>query len=183
MKRLSPFAVAAIVGVVALLGLLAYGLVASDPDPGIDDALARGETVEAPEFDLARLSGDGSASLADYRGKVVVLNAWASWCDPCRAESPLLERWHRRISRDGRGTVLGIDALDVDEDARAFVREYGLTYPMLRDPEGESLVDYGVVGYPETFVIDERGRIVALRRGAVDERWMRENVTPLLERS
>ena len=183
MKRLSPFAVAAIVGVVALLGLLAYGLVASDPDHGIDDALARGETVEAPEFDLARLSGDGSASLADYRGKVVVLNAWASWCDPCRAESPLLERWHRRISRDGRGTVLGIDALDVDEDARAFVREYGLTYPMLRDPEGESLVDYGVVGSPETFVIDERGRIVALRRGAVDERWMRENVTPLLERS
>ncbi len=79
--------------------------------------------------------------------------------------------------------MLGIDALDVDGDARAFVREYGLTYPMLRDPEGESLIDYGVVGYPETFVIDERGRIVALRRGAVDERWMRENVAPLLERS
>ena len=68
-------------------------------------------------------------------------------------------------------------------EARAFVREYGLPYPMLRDPAGASLVDYGVVGYPETFVIDERGRIVALRRGAVDERWMRENVTPLLERS
>jgi cytochrome c biogenesis protein CcmG/thiol:disulfide interchange protein DsbE len=183
MKRLSPFAVAAIVGVVALLGLLAYGLVASDPDHGIDDALARGETVEAPGFDLKRLSGEGNESLADYRGKIVVLNAWASWCDPCRAESPLLERWHKRISRDGRGTVLGIDALDIDGDARAFVREYGLTYPMLRDPEGESLIDYGVVGYPETFVIDERGEIVALRRGAVDEQWMRKEVAPLLDRS
>ncbi len=183
MKRLSPFAVAAIVGVVALLGLLAYGLVASDPDNSIDDALARGDTIEAPAFDLHRLSGEGKQSLADYRGKVVVLNAWASWCDPCRAESPLLERWHKRISRDGRGTVLGIDALDVDEDARAFVREYNLTYPMLRDPEGGSLLDYGVAGYPETFVIDERGNIVALRRGSVDERWMRENVAPLLDRS
>jgi len=183
MKRLSPFAVAAIVGVIALLGLLAYGLVAADPDHGIDDALARGETVDAPDFDLRQLSGGGSQSLADYRGKVVVLNAWASWCDPCRKESPLLERWHKRISRDGRGTVLGIDALDVDGDARAFVREYGLTYPMLRDSEGESLIDYGVAGYPETFVINERGEIVALRRGAVDEQWMRENVAPLLERS
>jgi cytochrome c biogenesis protein CcmG, thiol:disulfide interchange protein DsbE len=183
MKRLSPFAVAAVVGVVALLGLLAYGLFASDPDRGIDDALARGETIEAPAFDLERLSGGGRESLADYRGKVVVLNAWASWCKPCREESPLLERWHRRISRDGQGTVLGIDALDVDSDARDFVREYDLTYPMLRDPEGGSLIDYGVVGYPETFVIDRRGRIVAARRGPVDERWLQAEVAPLLERS
>jgi cytochrome c biogenesis protein CcmG, thiol:disulfide interchange protein DsbE len=183
MKRLSPFAVAAMVGVVALLGLLAYGLFGSDPDRGIDDALARGEKVEAPGFDLEPLSGGGRQSLAEYRGKVVVLNAWASWCKPCREESPLLERWHRRISRGGRGTVLGIDALDVDSDARGFVREYGLTYPMLRDPEGGSLVDYGVVGYPETFVIDSRGRIVAARRGPVDERWLQDEVAPLLERS
>jgi cytochrome c biogenesis protein CcmG/thiol:disulfide interchange protein DsbE len=183
MMRRSPFAVAAVLGAVALLGLLAYGLVASEPDRGMDDALARGETVTAPGFELERLSGGGRESLADYRGKIVVLNAWASWCGPCREESPLLQRWHERMSRDGVGTVLGIDALDVDSDARAFVREYGLTYPMLRDPEGRSLVDYGVIGYPETFVIDERGRIVALRRGAVDEQWMREEVAPLLERS
>ena len=183
MKRLSPFALLAVVGAIALIGLLAYGLVAGEPDRGMDDALARGETVAAPAFTLDRLSGPGKGSLADYRGKVVVLNAWASWCGPCREESPLLERWHKRMSRDGRGTVLGIDALDVDSDARAFVREYGLTYPMLRDPEGESLVDYGVIGYPETFVIDPRGRIVALRRGAVDEQWMRDEVAPLLGQS
>ena len=166
----------AIVGVVALVGLLTYGLVAGEPDRGMDDALARGETVAAPDFDLDRLSGPGKRSLADYRGGIVVLNAWASWCGPCREESPLLERWQRRM-------VLGINALDVDSDARAFVREYGLTYPMLRDPEGESLVDYGVIGYPETFVIDARGRIVALKRGVVDEAWIREHVAPLRERS
>ncbi len=171
------------VGVVALLGLLTYGLVASDPDRGFDDALARGDTIEAPEFNLDRLSGEGKESLADYRGEVVVLNAWASWCKPCRKESPLLQRWHERMQRDGAGTVLGIDALDATADARDFVREYGLTYPMARDPEGGSLIDYGVIGYPETFVIDRKGQIVALRRGEVDERWMRENVAPLLDRS
>jgi cytochrome c biogenesis protein CcmG/thiol:disulfide interchange protein DsbE len=183
MKRLSPFAVLAIVGVVALVGLLTYGLLASQPDQGMDDALARGETVTAPGFDLDRLSGEGRQTLADYRGKVVVLNAWASWCKPCREESPLLQSWHERLERDGAGTVLGINALDVDSDARAFVRDYDLTYPMLRDPEAESLIDYGVIGYPETFVIDKDGRIVALKRGVVDDAWMREHVEPLLERS
>jgi len=183
MKRLPPPAVVAIVGVVALVGLLAYGMVASDPDNSIDDALARGETVTAPAFDLERLSGGGRQTLADYRGEVVVLNAWASWCEPCREESPLLQRWHEQLEQSGRGTVLGINALDVDSDARAFAREYGLTYPMLRDKQGESLTSYGVIGYPETFVIDGEGRIVAAKRGVVDEAWMREHVQPLLERS
>jgi cytochrome c biogenesis protein CcmG/thiol:disulfide interchange protein DsbE len=182
-RRLSPFAVLAIVGVVALLGLLAYGLSSSGADRGLDDALARGEKVDAPDFELARLSGKGQGSLAEHRGKVVVLNAWASWCDPCREESPLLERWHRRMSRGDRGVVLGIDGLDVTSDARAFVREYGLTYPMLRDPETEALNDYGVVGYPETFVIDREGRIVAIRRGPVDDAFMRSEVAPLLRQS
>jgi cytochrome c biogenesis protein CcmG/thiol:disulfide interchange protein DsbE len=182
-RRLSPVAVVALVGVAALLGLLAYGLSANEPDRGIDEALARGERVEAPELELDRLTGEGRQSLADYRGKVVVLNVWASWCKPCREESPLLQRWHERISRDGRGTVLGVDVLDVTSDARAFAREYGLTYPMLRDPDGESLEALGVIIYPETFVIDRRGRIAATVRGPVDEEFMRTTVAPLLGRS
>jgi cytochrome c biogenesis protein CcmG/thiol:disulfide interchange protein DsbE len=182
MKRLSPFAVAAIVGVAALLGLLAYGLGASEPDRGIEQALARGEKPPAPELTLDRLEGAGKGSLAALRGKVVVLNVWASWCHPCRDESPLLQRWHERIEPRG-GTVLGVDALDVSSDAIAFAREYGLTYPMLRDPDGESLELLGVVQYPETFVIDRRGRIVAVRRGVVDDAFMRAEVLPLLEAS
>jgi cytochrome c biogenesis protein CcmG/thiol:disulfide interchange protein DsbE len=182
MQRLrSPFAIAAILGVVALLGLLAYGLTTSGPDRSIDAAIARGEPAQAPAIDLARLSGTGSGSLEEHRGKIVVLNFWASWCKPCRAESPLLERWHKRLAATDRGTVLGVDVLDVSSDARDFVRKYGLTYPMLRDPEGGVLVDYGVVGYPETFVIDADGRIVAYRRGPVDEAFMRREVLPLVQ--
>lgn len=179
-KRLSPLAVTALVGIAALLVLLGYGLVATEPDRDLDEAVARGELVEAPELTLDRLSGEGTGSLADYRGQVVVLNVWASWCEPCRAESPLLQRWHERLSADGEGTVLGIDVLDVTSDARAFVREYGLTYPMLRDPDGEALQPLGVIGYPETFAIDRAGRIVAAARGPVDDEWMREHVEPLL---
>lgn len=179
-RRLSPFSIAVVAGVVALIALLAYGLGSSGTDRGIEQALARGERVEAPAFDLPRLSGGGSESLGDYRGKVVVLNIWASWCPPCRAESPLLERWHRRISEDGGGTVLGVDVIDVSSDARAFVRELDLTYPQLRDSDDTVRADYGASGLPETFVLDRRGRIAAVRRGAVDEEFMRRQVLPLL---
>ena len=79
--------------------------------------------------------------------------------------------------------MLGVDVLDVADDAREFVREYDLGYPMLRDGEGEVLGEYGVIAYPETFVIDRRGRIVASRRGPVDEAFMRREVAPLLEPS
>jgi len=181
MKRfLSPASIAALVAVLALVGLLAYGLSSNEPDRGIERALANGERERAPEVELPRLSGGGKASLADYKGKVVVLNFWASWCEPCRAESPLLERWHGRLQRGG-GTVLGVDVLDVGSDARDFVRKYELTYPMLRDGAGDTLSSFGVVAYPETFVIDRRGRVAATRRGPVDERFLRETVQPLLK--
>ncbi len=182
MKRsLSPFALTALIGVLALVGLLAYGLVQSEPDRGIDEALARGERARAPTFELEKLGGGGSGSLEDYRGKVVVLNFWGSWCPPCRAESPLLQRWHERISRTGGGTLLGIDALDVTSDALDFVREYGLTYPMLKDSDEQSYPDYGVASFPETFVIDREGRVAAIKRGPVDDEFMREEVLPVLE--
>ena len=181
MRRfLSPVSIAVVCSVLALLGLLAYGLASNEPDAGIDEALGRGDREPAPALTLPRLSGKGRVSLADYRGKVVLLNFWASWCEPCRAESPLLERWHRRISKQD-GTVLGVDVLDVSADAREFIREYGLSYPMLRDRDGSSQGDFGVVGYPETVVIDRAGRVAALKRGPVDDAWLRDKVTPLLK--
>jgi cytochrome c biogenesis protein CcmG, thiol:disulfide interchange protein DsbE len=179
MKRvLSPFVLAAIVAVLGLVALLAYGVASNEPDHGIEERLARGERPAAPDISLPGLSG-GHGDLTDYRGRVVVLNYWASWCNPCRQESPLLQRWHERIVPRG-GTVLGVDVLDVTDDAKAFVREYGLTYPMLRDRTGGTQEDFGVVAYPETFVLDRRGRITALRRGPVDEAFLRREVVPLL---
>src|SRR5215211_3263514 len=179
-RLLAPAPIALICLMAGVVALLAYGLVSKRPDSGIEQALARGDRASAPALALPRLDGRGGGSLADYRGRVVVLNFWASWCEPCRKESPLLERWHRRIAPRG-GTVLGVDVLDVTGDALDFIHRYGLSYPMLKDKDGETLESYGVVAYPETFVIDRQGRIAAVRRGPVDEAFLRANVVPLLE--
>jgi cytochrome c biogenesis protein CcmG/thiol:disulfide interchange protein DsbE len=179
-RLLAPIPIAVLCAVVALVALLAYGLASNEPDRSVDDSVAAGKREPAPDIDLPQLDGAGTSSLADYRGRVVVLNYWASWCPPCRAESPLLERWHRRLSKDG-ATVLGVDVQDVEGDARAFAKKYGLSYPMLRDGPGDTRDDLGIIGLPETFVIDRRGRIAAVQRGAVDEEFMREQVSPLLK--
>ena len=181
MKRLlSPVPAAVLVCVVALLALLGYGLASTGTDNGIEEKLAAGERPAAPELDLPRLGAPGRAKLSDWRGQVVVLNYWASWCSPCRAESPLLERWHKRISQRG-GTVLGIDVRDTSDDANEFIDEFGLTYPHLKDGPGDTQDEYGVSGIPETFVIDRQGRIAAVRRGPVDQAFLEQAVTPLLE--
>jgi len=183
MRRvLSPVSIAVLCTVAALVALLAYGLSQNKADRHIDQALAAGDQQEAPAVDLPTLDGSGDRSLADYRGRVVVLNFWASWCKPCREESPLLQDWHRRMAKRG-GTVLGVDTLDVTGDAQDFIRDYDLTYPMLKDRGGDTAQDYGVAIYPETFVIDRRGRIAAVRRGPVDEEFLRTEVEPLLERT
>ena len=181
MRRvLSPVPIAILCAVLALVALLAYGLSQNEPDRSVEAALERGEVEHAPALELPKLSGGGRGSLADYRGDVVVLNFWASWCEPCREESPLLDRWHKRMAGKG-GTVLGVDVLDVTSDAEDFIDEYGLSYPMLKDKDGDALESFGVVAYPETFVIDRDGRITAVRRGPVDDAFMRTEVAPLLE--
>src|SRR6266508_4334745 len=173
---------AAVAVVVGLLALLGYQQITKDRGKGLAAAVASNQTPSAPSFALPRLDGKGTVTLASLRGRVVVLNFWASWCEPCKDESPLLERWHRRM-RDQGGTVLGVDMLDVTGDAQDFIAEYGLTYPMLKDKDGNGLETFGVVQYPETFVIDRAGRIAAVRRGPVDEAFMQTEVAPLLERS
>jgi cytochrome c biogenesis protein CcmG/thiol:disulfide interchange protein DsbE len=173
---------AVLAGIVALLVLLVYGVKATGSGHTLDDALARGERPRAPALTLPTLSGGRGAALSDYRGKVVVLNYWASWCTPCRQESPLLQRWQRRLAGHG-ATVLGVDSLDVTADALAFIRRFRLTYPMLRDRDGATQHRFGVTGYPETVVIDRDGRIAAVRRGPVDDAFLRSAVLPLVGRS
>ena len=164
----------------ALVALLTYGVASNGPDTSLDESLQNGERVEAPVRDLPRLGADSTGSLADLRGKVVVLNVWASWCDPCRSEMPLLQRTHERIASKG-GTVLGIDTQDATEDALKFLAEYDIEFPSLRDRDREYGRKFGVSGYPETFLIDRDGRIAARRRGPITQAWLDEHLQPLLE--
>jgi cytochrome c biogenesis protein CcmG/thiol:disulfide interchange protein DsbE len=163
----------------ALVGLLAYGIVARHTSTTLDDALARGERPAAPAKALPKLGAPGQASLADYRGKVVVLNMWASWCTPCRQEVPLLQKTQERIAPRG-GTVLGVDTQDASADALRFLRARDATFPSLRDRDRSYVHEFGVTGYPETFLIDRRGRVAALRRFPVTQQWLDDHLTPLL---
>ena len=166
----------------ALVGLLAYGVAATGEDTSLDEAMAQGDRVEAPVADLPWLHKAGDGSLAGYEGKVVVLNIWASWCEPCKKEMPLLQRTHERIAKQG-GTVLGIDTSDATDRALAFLREYRITFPSLRDRDRSYGRELDVVAYPETFIVDREGRITALRRGPVTREWLDAELEPLLGES
>jgi cytochrome c biogenesis protein CcmG/thiol:disulfide interchange protein DsbE len=143
-----------------LLALLAYGFTRDAKD--IPSPLIGGK---APLFTLP-LFESGSISLESLRGKVVFLNFWASWCAPCRAEARTLEAaWLKYRDRDV--VFVGVDIQDKEEDAREFLREFGITYPNARDASGQAAIEYGVWGIPETFVIDRDGRITYKHVGAL----------------
>jgi cytochrome c biogenesis protein CcmG/thiol:disulfide interchange protein DsbE len=173
-QRRSVVPAVVVVLAAALIGLLIYGVVKGGNDTTLDDAVKRGDLPAAPGMTMARplLNGDGTAKLADYRGKIVVLNFWASWCDPCAAEAPVLERVHRRLQSAGAGTVLGATYSDAVGDSRAFEREHDVAYPSVRDVATKLARKYGTKNLPETFVIDRRGRIVAISRGQVSQKFL-----------
>jgi cytochrome c biogenesis protein CcmG/thiol:disulfide interchange protein DsbE len=112
----------------------------------------------------------------------VLVNVWASWCDPCREESPALQRFYEEHRDDGF-VVLGIDSRDVSSDAREFVAEYDLTYPQLHDGEGERPDELGMTGFPESFLVDPNGEIALVRPGALDETYLEDQVEPLIRGS
>lgn len=121
----------------------------------------------APDFTLDPLDGRARLSLAGLRGRVVVLNYWASWCSECRAESAVLAsgyvRWHPQ-----QVEFVGIDVQDDPEHARAFLRGSPAPYASFVDPAGTVARQYGLTGLPATFVLDRKGRIVAKCVGAID---------------
>jgi len=173
------------------IGLLVYGVMAQAPDRTIDDALARAEAVDAPGFELEvlqrgrapaglapvvdRAAADGRIALDELRGTPVVLNFWASWCDPCRVEAPVLERGWRQAGRQGV-LFLGLDMQDVTGDAREFLREFSISYPNVREAGKETSRRYGMTGLPETFFISARGQVVGHVIGALTPGQLRAGV-------
>ena len=163
----------ALLGVAALLGLLVWKVTVGREGGAAED-LAKGKLVHAPAFTLDRLDRDGQLSMSDLRGKAVVVNFWASWCIPCRDEAPVLQQTYERY-RDQGLVVLGVDVNDFRQDARKFMRRFGITYPTVYDGKGSTVGKWGVRAFPETFFVDRSGKLVGKRiAGAVDIERNRE---------
>lgn len=120
-----------------------------------------------PSFSLPNLDGSGTVASADYAGRVLVVNFWASWCVPCREEARELERFSRVRVGDGVSLV-GIVVNDTEDAARGFRDEFGLSYALVMDPGGRAAIDFGLFGVPETFVVNADGVVMARMIGAVD---------------
>lgn len=166
---------------VALLALLAFGVADQGTSTSIDAAVSKGHFPMAPSSHQALpiLGSTGSESLSDLRGKVVVLNVFASWCDPCKAEAAILEQQQHQLVKRG-ATILGVTYLDNSNDSEQFVRQWHITYPVLRDVDGNFVRSFGTTGVPETFVINRQGQIAALRRYQLDNRWLAQTLPSIL---
>ncbi|MFN2490832.1 MAG: TlpA disulfide reductase family protein [Actinomycetota bacterium] len=147
----------AIVPALAFIGVLWIGLARTGSQAESGSA--------APNFELPLLDGSGKLTDEDLRGKPVVINFWASWCIPCREEAPLLEKTWRAYSDQGV-VFLGVNIKDAESDAKRFVEEFDLTYPIVRDLDQGLTRDFGVKGLPETFFVDHRWTFIEAISGA-----------------
>ena len=157
MKRALQFG--AVVVLLALVGLLALRLVQKDRGAAFVSAIDKGSRPLAPVFDLPALDSPNRISLQSLRGKVVVVNFWASWCVGCQDEAAGLNALAARWKRKGV-VFLGVDAQDLTSDARSFARAHNVRYPLVHASDDTIKDHYGVTGFPETFVIDRKGRAV-----------------------
>lgn len=166
MKSLIAIAIAALVALTA--GITAYWWWPDQPQQRV------------PSFTLPNLSGE-NRSATDWRGDILVLNFWATWCKPCREEIPMLVRAQNDLG--GRGVQIVGMAVDNPEPVRKFAQEYGINYPVLVETADTMRVQNalgGSAGLPFTVVVDRRGRVHAKQAGRIDRARLEAMLAPLL---
>lgn len=180
--RISRFGFAIIVIVVGMLALFGWGLANNSTiRPQVGEQVPDLEMIYFEGYDPADApkTDHGDTHLSQYRGKVVVLNFWASWCLPCRAETPELEAFYKQWQGDVE--VIGIAYTDIDSNSLDFLREFGVTYANAPDIGGRLSETYKINGVPETFVIGRDGKLVAFFSGPVSGEQLTAVVEQVVE--
>jgi cytochrome c biogenesis protein CcmG/thiol:disulfide interchange protein DsbE len=159
--------------VTAIVVLLSIGL-GRDPSSIASPLVGRA----APDFTLSRLDGP-ALTLSTLRGQVVVINFWASWCTECHTEQAALAQTWKKF-QDSGVVVVGVNFQDTTGDARDYVRTAGVSYPVVEDTNSRTALAYGLRGVPETFIVDQAGRIVDRIIGPVDATRLSNTISSLL---
>jgi len=166
-----------------LIGIAAIFAIPKTKEAGSVDDAASSIPVpveyDAPELTLKDLDGN-EASLSDYRGQVTLVNLWATWCPPCKAELPVLEAYYEKHAKDGF-VIIGIEDGEPPQDVAAFVKGWGLTYPIWTDQTAAAEAAFRVRALPSSFVIDRDGVVRLAWTGAISEKMLEKYVTPIIE--
>lgn len=171
---------------IVLIGIAALFLIPNSSDSvnadgptGEYSSVPMDVNFEAPELTLTNLEGE-EESLDDYLGEVVMVNFWATWCPPCKAELPVLQEYYKDHVGEGF-TMIGIDANEPQEKVASFIETTDVTYPIWLDLEGEGSRAFNANSYPSSFVIDRDGTIVLAWTGQISKAMLEKHVTPVIE--
>jgi peroxiredoxin len=172
---------AAVALLAALIGLFARSVLQGSTTVAAE--LNDGQRPAAPNFSLPRLDGHGDVALKSFRGKVVLLNFWASWCAPCRLEAPLFDQIQSQYGRRGVA-VVGVDSQDFASDARTFAHDLHVSYTLVQDSSNDVTNRWGVTsGFPVTFVINRAGSVQKMFVTQVNGDMLLRAIRPLLRGS
>ena len=167
-----------------ILGIVSFLFLAQSPDTSAE-ASANERSVTpmevsfpAPELSLENLEGD-TQSLADFKGNVVLVNNWATWCPPCKAEIPTLEAYYKAHTTDGF-VIIGVEAGEPQNDVLKFVQDNGMTYPVWIDLNGAALDAFNNENLPSSYVIDRKGTVRLAWVGEISSEMLEKYITPLL---
>lgn len=182
-KKYRIFAMVLIGGGLLIVGIVALVLLPKTTSPNNEPEVAVNAPARvdfpAPELQLHDLSGQ-AVSLADYRGQVVLVNNWATWCPPCRQEMPILDAYFRD-HRQQDFAIVAIDAGDPADVVTDFVQRYNMSFPVWVDPSSLALNSFRNNYLPSSYLINRGGQVIMVWSGAVTRSSLEQNITPLLK--
>ncbi len=164
---------------IALAALLAFPSAQNFVQTEETSAMPVSVNFPAPEVQLTNLDGQ-SVALSDYKGKVILYNAWATWCPPCQQEMPTLESYYQSHIADGL-VVVAIEDGEPEQDVRTFVQQHNLSFPVWPDVKYVATTAFRIENLPTSFVIDRKGTVRLTWTGAISKTMLERYVTPLLK--